>query len=264
MATYKPNRLDAVISSRATQRYATKLECQHGFISLNSRMLWTLKSSWVTLKCTNEIAKRCKWVTRPKNRCCCFTDGDCKNLNITITFSPLWIAPRMERPSRNCVSFDPLSCDNMRLHLNHLWWYEVSYHSMVTVLQQNTWIAGRKFLRSCVWARAEQNNINHPAWHLDGRLHVTAKWKQSVSMAGERQDHWQGAGKGGRRFQSPPCFFPEFTYVFLLSVSMKEVASEHPFTTRIYMDSYFFQFISFCVLSCQKIFNIQFFTYLTL
>ena len=39
MATYKPNRLDAVTSSRATQRYATGIECQHGLVSLNSRMI---------------------------------------------------------------------------------------------------------------------------------------------------------------------------------------------------------------------------------
>jgi len=42
MATYKSNRLDAVTSSRATQRYTTGIECQHGLISLNSRMIWTL------------------------------------------------------------------------------------------------------------------------------------------------------------------------------------------------------------------------------
>jgi len=35
---------------------------------------------------------------------------------------------------------------------------------MVKVLQQNTWIHDRKFLKSCVRARAEQANINHPAY----------------------------------------------------------------------------------------------------
>jgi len=35
---------------------------------------------------------------------------------------------------------------------------------MVKVLQQNTWIGDRKFLKSCVRARAEQGNINHPAY----------------------------------------------------------------------------------------------------
>jgi len=35
---------------------------------------------------------------------------------------------------------------------------------MVKVLQQNTWIDDRKFLKSCVRARAEQGNINHPAY----------------------------------------------------------------------------------------------------
>jgi len=35
---------------------------------------------------------------------------------------------------------------------------------MVKILQQNTWIDDRKFLKSCVRARAEQDNINHPAY----------------------------------------------------------------------------------------------------
>ena len=35
---------------------------------------------------------------------------------------------------------------------------------MVKVLQQNTWIDDRKFLKSCVRARSEQGNINHPAY----------------------------------------------------------------------------------------------------
>ena len=35
---------------------------------------------------------------------------------------------------------------------------------MEKVLQQNTWIDDRKFLKSCVRARAEQGNINHPAY----------------------------------------------------------------------------------------------------
>ena len=35
---------------------------------------------------------------------------------------------------------------------------------MVKVLQQNTWIDDRKFMKSCVRARAEQDNINHPAY----------------------------------------------------------------------------------------------------
>ena len=42
--------------------------------------------------------------------------------------------------------------------------YEESYQSMVKVLQQNTWIKNRKFLKSCVRARAEQCNFNHPAY----------------------------------------------------------------------------------------------------
>jgi len=35
---------------------------------------------------------------------------------------------------------------------------------MVKVLQQNTWIDDRFFLKSCLRARAEQDNINHPAY----------------------------------------------------------------------------------------------------
>jgi len=42
--------------------------------------------------------------------------------------------------------------------------YEASYQSMVKVVQQNTWIDDRKFLKSFVRARAEQGNINHPAY----------------------------------------------------------------------------------------------------
>jgi len=41
---------------------------------------------------------------------------------------------------------------------------------MIKVLQQNTWINDRKFLKSYVWARAEQDNISHPAhgtWKAD-------------------------------------------------------------------------------------------------
>jgi len=34
----------------------------------------------------------------------------------------------------------------------------------VKVLQQNTWIDDRKFLKSCVRARVEQGNINHPTY----------------------------------------------------------------------------------------------------
>jgi len=42
--------------------------------------------------------------------------------------------------------------------------YEASYQSMLKVLQQNTWIDARKFLKSCVRARAEQGNIHHSAY----------------------------------------------------------------------------------------------------
>ena len=42
--------------------------------------------------------------------------------------------------------------------------YEASYHSMVKVLQQNTQIDDRKFWKSCLRARAEEGNINYPAY----------------------------------------------------------------------------------------------------
>ena len=53
--------------------------------------------------------------------------------------------------------------------------FEESYQSMVKILQQNrdTWINDRIFLKSCVRARAEQGNINHPAhgtWTADFML----------------------------------------------------------------------------------------------
>jgi len=41
------------------------------------------------------------------------------------------------------------------------------------VLQQNTWIDDRKFLKSCVQARAEQGSMNHPShgtWTADFTL----------------------------------------------------------------------------------------------
>jgi len=73
---------------------------------------------------------------------------------------------------------------------------------MVKILQQNTWIENRKFLKSCVRARAEQGNINHPAfgtWTADFMLrqnesraflgkywndpHVTCRYKRREMMA---------------------------------------------------------------------------------
>ena len=51
--------------------------------------------------------------------------------------------------------------------------YEESFQGMVKVLQQNTWIDVKTFLKSCVRARAEQDNINHPAhgtWTADFML----------------------------------------------------------------------------------------------
>ena len=62
-----------------------------------------------------------------------------------------------------------------------------------------------------------------------------------VSMAGGRQG--QGAGKGdgvrGNRLPSPLLFL-EFTYVFWLSVSIREVASEYLSYILICMNLYVF------------------------
>ena len=43
---------------------------------------------------------------------------------------------------------------------------EASYQSIVKVLQQNTWIDEWNFLKWCVQARAEHDNINHPAYGM--------------------------------------------------------------------------------------------------
>ena len=48
-------------------------------------------------------------------------------------------------------------------HENLQFW-QIAQPLLVKVLQQNTWIDVRKFLMSCVKARAEQDNINHPAY----------------------------------------------------------------------------------------------------
>ena len=67
--------------------------------------------------------------------------------------------------------------------------YKASYQSMVTVkvLQQNTWIDDRKFLKSCVQARAKQGNINHLAygmWTADFML----RQNKSKAFLGEHLD----------------------------------------------------------------------------
>jgi len=85
-----------------------------------------------------------------------------------------------------------------------------------------------------------------------------------VSMAGGRQG--QGAGKGhgvrGHRLPSPQCFFSEVTtvnYVFRLSVSNREVASEYLFCVLYIHEflyiSHLFRLIYFLV---EHIFNTQF------
>jgi len=56
-----------------------------------------------------------------------------------------------------CKGDDIQDCTHKQRH-------EELYQNMVKVLQQNTWIDDRKFLKSCVRARAEQGNINHPGY----------------------------------------------------------------------------------------------------
>jgi len=48
--------------------------------------------------------------------------------------------------------------------------YEASYQTIVKVLQQNTWIDDRKFLKSRVRAKAEQGSIT---------LHMARGWQTS-------------------------------------------------------------------------------------
>jgi len=74
-----------------------------------------------------------------------------------------------------------------------------------------------------------------------------------VSMAGGvgRSRRKEGKWGEGPSLAITAMFFVEFAYVFRLSVSMRKVASKHPFCVLIYMDSYTFHiyFISFIFLS---------------
>jgi len=61
---------------------------------------------------------------------------------------------------------------------------------MVKVFQQNTWIDDRKFLKSCVRARAEQGNFNHPAygtWTADFML----RQNESKAFLGKYLNPWR-------------------------------------------------------------------------
>jgi len=58
-----------------------------------------------------------------------------------------------------------------------------------------------------------------------------------ISMTGGQES--QGA-RGHRLLAITAMFFSEFAYVFWLSVSIRKVASEHPFFVLIYMNSYIF------------------------
>ena len=76
--------------------------------------------------------------------------------------------------------------------------YEVSYHSMVKVLQQNPWIDGIKFLKSCVRARAEQDNLNHPAygtWTADFMLRQNESRAFSGKYVNDPHVSWRHKGE---------------------------------------------------------------------
>jgi len=63
------------------------------------------------------------------------------------------------RHERLCKGDDIEDCTHMQR-------YEASYQSMVKVLQQNAWVDDRKFFKSCVRARAEQDNNNYPTYGM--------------------------------------------------------------------------------------------------
>jgi len=72
--------------------------------------------------------------------------------------------------------------------------YEESYQSMVKVLQQNTWIDDRKFLKSCVRARVQQGNINHRAygtWTADFMLRQNESRVFSVRYLNDPRVPWR-------------------------------------------------------------------------
>ena len=64
------------------------------------------------------------------------------------SMNTLWQEEEFERRITDCT---------------HKQQYEAMYQSMGKVLQQNTGTDDRKILKSCVQARTEQDNINHPA-----------------------------------------------------------------------------------------------------
>ena len=64
-----------------------------------------------------------------------------------------------------------------------------------------------------------------------------------VSMAGGREGQGGGKGNGvrGPSLAITAMFGLELAHTFGLSVSMRKVASKHPFCVLIYMNSYIFQ-----------------------
>jgi hypothetical protein len=64
-------------------------------------------------------------------------------------------------------------------------------------------------------------------WHLDG-------------LGAGRPRRKEGEWGEGPSIAITAMFCLEFAYVFRLSVSMRKVASEHPFCVLMYMNSYTF------------------------
>jgi len=134
---HRPNR--AVFTGKKLRREAGKVTCQDRHSTFNNGVRNAIRRG----AAENEVQKRLTGAWRQ-------------------------MSTLRRRYERWCKGDDIEDC-------THKQRYEASYQSMVKVLQQNTWIDDRKFLKSCVRARAEQDNINHPAYGLDGKLHVTAK-----------------------------------------------------------------------------------------
>jgi len=96
------------------------------------------------------------------------------------------MSPLRRRYEKWCKGDDIEDC-------THKQRYEASYQSMVKVLQQNTWIDDRKFLKSCVRASLGQGKeisitlhiardrpTSYYPLHIKAIIIITAKWKQSV------------------------------------------------------------------------------------
>jgi len=113
--------------------------------------------------------------------------------------------------------------------------YEESCQSMVKVLQQNTWIDDRKFLISCVRARAEQGNIKHPAygtWTADFMLRQNESRAFLGKYLNDSRDFL--AGKHSR-----PVYVTKYSWHVCV---IFEILRQNPKISKI-LKSVLFQFI---------------------